>query len=81
MARTTLKHQEIAHANVMGGDSNGIGSVACLDRRPTRCWFGWTTTAYGNVNLFPIMVVMTMTSTDDAFSSTVKTMCERVVMT
>jgi hypothetical protein len=83
LARTALKHQEIAHADMVGRDGDGIGGVAGFGRGSTRCWLGRTTTTYGNVNFFPVMVVvvMTMTSTDDAFSSTVKTMSEGVVVT
>ena len=80
LARTTLKHQDIAHADMMSGDGDGIGGVTSFDKGSTRCWLGRTTTTYGNVNFFPIMVVM-VTSTDDAFSSTVKTMSEGVVVT
>jgi hypothetical protein len=81
LARTALKHQEIAHAYVMSGDGDGVGSVAGFGRGSTRCWL--TTTTYLNVNFFPNITVMmmTMTSTDDAFSSTVKTMSEGVIVT
>lgn len=81
LARTTLKHQDIAHADVVGGDGDSVGGIAGFGRGSTRCWFGRTTTTYGNVNFFPIMVVVTVTSTDNAFSSTVKTMSEGVVVT
>lgn len=64
---------------MVGGNGDGVWGIARFDR-DTRCWLG-TTTTYGNVNFFPIMVVVTMTSTDDAFSSTVKTMSEGMVVT
>jgi hypothetical protein len=82
LARAALKHQDIAHADVVGGNGDGVGGVAGFGRRSTRCWLGRTTTTYGNVNFFPIMVVVVMmASTDDAFSSTVKTVSEGVVVT
>ncbi len=76
MERTTLKDQEITEADVVAGDGDSVGSV---------CGFGssaslGTRTSYGNVNLFPINVVMMMTS-KDTISSTVKTVTEGMVVT
>jgi hypothetical protein len=80
LARTALKHQDIADADVVSRNGDGVWGVAGFHRRDTRCWLR-TTTTYGNVNFLPIMVVVTMTSTDNAFSSTVKTMSEGVIVT
>ena len=83
LARASLKHQKIAHTDMVSRDGDGVGREAALRRGSTRCWLGRTTTTYCNVNFFPILVVVVvmMTSTDDAFSSTVETMSQGVVVT
>lgn len=84
LARTTLKDQEIAEADVVAWDGDGVGCV---------CWLGdgsWqrssagATSSYGNVNLFPInMVVMMMVvvTSQDTVSSLVKAVSDGVVVT
>ena len=87
LARTALKHQEIAHADVVGWDGDGVGSEAGLSnsrgRGATRSWFGMTI-SYSNVNLLlhiMVVVVMMTQGMNNALSSTVKTMSEGVVVT
>lgn len=78
MAGTSLKDQEIAEADVVAWDGDGVGSIGRLGGG-TRS-FGALRASYGNVNLFPINVVMMMTS-KDTISSTVKTVTEGVIVT
>jgi hypothetical protein len=87
LARTTLKDQEIAETDVVGGDGDGVGGGGSFDRGTARS-FGAST--YANVNFFLLKArtFMAMASTDDAFGamldvfgSTVETMAEGVVMT
>jgi len=81
LAGTTLKDQEIAEADVVAWDGDGVGSIGRLSGggRGTRT-FGATWASYGNVNLFPLNMVVMMTS-EDFISSTVKTVTEGVIVT
>jgi len=83
LARTTLKDQELAETDVVCWDGNGLGDGRRLGRGYTarcRTTDGGTPTTYGNVNLFPVMMVVVIT-TEYTVGSTVKTMTEGVVMT
>lgn len=77
LARAALKDQQIADADVMGRDGNSVGWVGREDG--TRCSIG-TAAVNFNINLLPIMVVVTGSS-NDALSCTVESMSERVIVT
>jgi hypothetical protein len=81
LARTTLKDQEIANTDVVAWDGDGVGSIGRLGEGTGRSsGLGPSTTTYGNVNFFPLMMVM-RASPKDTISRTVKTMTEGVVVT
>jgi hypothetical protein len=77
LARAALKDQQIADADVMGRDGNSVGWVGREDG--TRCSTG-TAAVNCNINLLPIMVVVTGSS-NDALSCTVESMSQRVIVT
>jgi hypothetical protein len=81
LARTTLKDQEISDADVVAGNGNGVGSGGVFgDTADGRL----AITCDGNVNFFPlaVMVMMVMRwETKDSIRSTVKTMAEGVIVT
>ena len=76
LARATLEDQQVTNANVVGGDGDGVGGVGRDDSARGRLG---AASSNGNVNLLPVMVVMV--APDDAFSSTVESMSEGVVVT
>jgi hypothetical protein len=78
LARTSLKDQEITETNVVTWDGDSVGSVGWLGGGGTRTLGAWS--SYGNVNLFPINMVVMMTS-KDTISSTVETVTEGMMVT
>jgi hypothetical protein len=64
---------------MVSGDGDSIRGEAGLGVVSARRWL--TTTTYLNVNFFPIIMFMTTSSTDDAFSSTMKSVSKGVVVT
>ena len=93
LAWSTLKDQEIAQADVVCRDGDGVGDVGRLgDRHTARCRTGGTSTAYGNVNLFLSFMTMMISTIQNTVGSivyfgccsignTVEIVAERVVMT
>ena len=77
LARTALEDQQIANANVVGGDGDSIGRVGRDDS--TRSRFR-ATSSNGNVNLLPIVLVVMVVTSNDAFGSPVQAMSERMVV-
>lgn len=76
LARTTLKDQQITSADVVAWDSDGVWADASWGSR--RGGRG----SYGNVNLFPInVVVVMMLASEDTISSSVQSVTEGVVVT
>lgn len=84
LARTTLEDQEITEADVVAWDGDGVGRIGRLGSGSLdRCRSDAAAT-YGNVNLFPInmvVVMMVVVTSQDTVSSLVKTMSEGVVVT
>jgi hypothetical protein len=77
LARTALEDQQVADSDVVGWDGNGVGRVGGDDGARSRLG---ATASNGNINLLTIMVVVMVAATDDAFSGTVETVSERVVV-
>jgi hypothetical protein len=75
LARAALKDQQIANADVVGGDGDSVGRSGRVARRRVGA-----STIYGDINLLSVMVVVSRT-TNNAFSCTVETVSERVVVT
>lgn len=75
LARTALKDQEIANADMVGRDGDGVGRAGRAARSRTG-----TTALDGDIDLFPVMVVVARAS-NNAFSGTVETVSEGVVVT
>lgn len=76
-----MEDQEITHTDVVARDADSVRGIAAFGsttwwRRAFR-----TTTAYGDVNFFTVIMVVMMTTTDNALGSTVKLMAEGVVVT
>ena len=81
MARTSLKDQKVAEADVVSGNGDSVGSVARFgDRYTARGWTSRASSTYGNVNLLFLIMVMVMTA-ENMVCSTVKAMTEGVIMT
>jgi hypothetical protein len=80
LARTTLKDQEITDADVVAGNGNGVGSEGGFGGTASG---GLAITCDGNVNFFPLAVVMMVMrwETKDSIRSAVKTMAEGVIVT
>jgi hypothetical protein len=82
LARTTLKDQEIADADVVAGDGDSVGRTRGFDRA---LGSSLRSSAYLNVNFFRLMVVLVMMmmrfSIEDTVSRLVETMAEGVVVT
>jgi hypothetical protein len=78
LARATLKDQEITEADVVAWDGDSVWGIGWLGGRGTRTLGAWA--SYSNVNLFPINMVVMMTS-KDTISSTVETVTEGVIVT
>lgn len=76
LARSALEDQEIANADMVGRDGDGVGRGG----RATRSSTG-TRALDGDINLLPVMVVVVTRTSNYAFSSTVKTVAEGVVVT
>jgi hypothetical protein len=76
-----LKDQEIANADMVAWDGDGVGGIRWLRVRTGRSSLGSSTTTYGNVNLFPPMMVMMMRASKDTISRMVQPMTEGVVVT
>jgi hypothetical protein len=76
LARTALENQEVTNADVVGWDRDGVWVGLGLRRA-----------SYSNVNFFlfyvlaMVVMMISMTSADDAFSSMTEAMSEGVVMT
>jgi hypothetical protein len=76
LARAALENQEVSNADVVGGNGDGVGWAA----RRGAAWCSLrASTTNGDINLLPVVVVMG--TTDDAFSSAVEPVAERVVVT
>jgi hypothetical protein len=82
LARTTLKDQEIADADVVAGDGDSVGRTRGFNRA---LGSSLRSSAYLNVNFFRLMVVLVMMmmrfSIEDTVSRLVETMAEGVVVT
>jgi len=76
LAWATLKNQEITKANVVGWNSDGVWGLG----RDAAGWSLGTSSTNGDINLLSVMVVVKRTS-NDAFSGTVESMSEGVVVT
>ncbi len=84
LAWTSLEDQEITEADVVAWDGDGVGGIGGFGSRYLdRCRSGAAAT-YGNVNLFPInmvVVMMMVVTSQDTVGSLVKTVSEGVVVT
>ena len=81
LARTTLKDQEIADADVVAGDGDSVGRTRGFNRA---LGSSLRSSAYLNVNFFRLMVVAVMMmrfSIEDTVSRLVETVAEGVVVT
>jgi hypothetical protein len=82
LARTTLKDQEIADADVVAGDGDSVGRTRGFNRA---LGSSLRSSAYLNVNFFRLMVVLVMMmmrfSIEDTVSRLVETVAEGVVVT
>ncbi len=79
LARTTLKDQEIADADVVAGDGDSVGRTRGFDRA---LGSSLRSSTYLNVNFFRLMVfVMMRFSIEDTVSRLVETVAEGVVVT
>jgi hypothetical protein len=84
LARTTLKDQEIANADVVAGDGDSVGGARGFDRA---LGSSLRSSAYLNVNFFRLMMVLMMMrfSIEDTITDTVcrlvETVAEGVVVT
>jgi hypothetical protein len=78
LARTTLKDQEIADADVVAGDGNSVGRTRGFNRA---LGSSLRSSAYLNVNFFRLMVVLVMMmrfSIEDTVTNTVSRLVETV---
>jgi len=79
LARTALKNQEIAEADVVAGDGDRVGCVAWLGR-DTSSRSTFAATANGDVDFFTV-VMATREGVSDTLSSSVETMAQGVIVT
>ena len=79
LARTTLKNQEIAGADVVAGDGDSVGRTRGFNRA---LGSSLRSSAYLNVNFFRLMVVLVMMmmrfSIEDTVTNTVSRLVETV---
>jgi hypothetical protein len=80
LARTTLKDQEIANADVVTGNGDSVGRTRGFNRA---LGSSLRSSAYLNVNFFRLMMVLVMMrfSIEDTVSRLVETVAEGVVVT
>jgi hypothetical protein len=78
LARTTLKDQEVASADVVAWNGDGVGRSGGFNNRALRSRLRSST--YLDVNFFLLMVMM-RAAVEDTVSRTVETMAEGVVVT
>jgi hypothetical protein len=79
LAGTTLKDQEIAETDVVCWDGDGVGDGVGFGDVGLRSRNGGS--AYGDVNFFLVLMMVTVMVLENTIGSLVKTMSEGVVMT
>lgn len=80
LAGTSLEDDDVANADVVGWDGDGVGDAATLDRLGTGSLAAATAGGRGDLYI-NLGVVVVVTAVHNAVGDTVETVAERVVVT
>lgn len=80
LAGTSLEDHDVANADVVGWDSDGVGHTATLDRHGAGSLAAATAGGRGNLYI-NLRVVVVVAAVHNTVGDTVETVAERVVVT